>query len=412
MLGFIPARAAWSTPCPPVSEADAAGCSTATGGSSASRRRARGTTSSRPGRRRSGAAAGRSAPPPPGRSAPTARSCAAAPGESTGRAPRPPPSGAATWTAPCERRASRPGGSRRGRLAAMSVMPARTATELAFAGAARQAEMVRAKEVSPSELVELYLERIDRAQRPAERLQGGDGRAGAADAAAAPRSASPPVSERRCSGSRSRSRTTSTTRARSRPRAPPASATPASTTPWSCGGCETAGAIVLGKTNLPELAIYGFTESPTWGVTRNPWNPARHAAAARAAAAAPPSPPGWRRSAHGTDGAGSIRIPRPPAAPVRAQASAQPRLLRPAGEHWHGLSVYGFVSRTVNDTRPLLDTVTPTGPPGLRLPPPLARPLARRRGPRPGKLRIASPPRRSCRCRKATDVIDGGAGDG
>ena len=36
-----------------------------------------------------------------------------------------------------------------------------------------------------------------------------------------------------------------------------------------------AGAIVIGKTNLPELAIYGFTETPTWGVTRNPWDTSR-----------------------------------------------------------------------------------------------------------------------------------------
>ena len=33
-----------------------------------------------------------------------------------------------------------------------------------------------------------------------------------------------------------------------------------------------AGAIVIGKTHLPELAICGFTESVTWGVSRNPWN--------------------------------------------------------------------------------------------------------------------------------------------
>ncbi len=43
----------------------------------------------------------------------------------------------------------------------MSVMPA-TADELAFAGAARLADMVRARDVSPTELVELYLERISR----------------------------------------------------------------------------------------------------------------------------------------------------------------------------------------------------------------------------------------------------------
>src|SRR3954452_7596415 len=33
-----------------------------------------------------------------------------------------------------------------------------------------------------------------------------------------------------------------------------------------------AGAVILGKTNLPELAIYGFTESPAWGASRNPWD--------------------------------------------------------------------------------------------------------------------------------------------
>ena len=43
----------------------------------------------------------------------------------------------------------------------VSTMPA-TQEDLAFAGAARIAELVRAKEVSPSELVELYLERISR----------------------------------------------------------------------------------------------------------------------------------------------------------------------------------------------------------------------------------------------------------
>src|SRR3954451_7486354 len=36
-----------------------------------------------------------------------------------------------------------------------------------------------------------------------------------------------------------------------------------------------AGAIVVGLTLLPEMAICGFTESATYGVTRNPWNPQR-----------------------------------------------------------------------------------------------------------------------------------------
>ena len=36
-----------------------------------------------------------------------------------------------------------------------------------------------------------------------------------------------------------------------------------------------AGAIMVGKTTTPEFAHDGFTESPLWGVTRNPWDPAR-----------------------------------------------------------------------------------------------------------------------------------------
>jgi Asp-tRNA(Asn)/Glu-tRNA(Gln) amidotransferase A subunit family amidase len=72
--------------------------------------------------------------------------------------------------------------------------------EVAFAGAARIAEMVRAKDVSPSELVDLYLERNERIKP--ERTRN------------ARRSGSPPGTKGRCSECRSRSRTTSTTRGR------------------------------------------------------------------------------------------------------------------------------------------------------------------------------------------------------
>ena len=33
-----------------------------------------------------------------------------------------------------------------------------------------------------------------------------------------------------------------------------------------------AGAVIVGKTNTPELAIIGDTEGPAFGITRNPWN--------------------------------------------------------------------------------------------------------------------------------------------
>ena len=69
-----------------------------------------------------------------------------------------------------------------------------------------------------------------------------------------------------------------------------------------------AGAIPIGITKVPELTIWPFTETKTWGKTRNPWNPDRvpggSSGGSGAAVAA-----GLAPVALGSDGAGSIRIP-------------------------------------------------------------------------------------------------------
>ena len=69
-----------------------------------------------------------------------------------------------------------------------------------------------------------------------------------------------------------------------------------------------AGAIVVGKTTMPELGLWPFTESITWGVTRNPWDldrtPGGSSGGSAAAVAA-----GLVPAALAADGAGSIRIP-------------------------------------------------------------------------------------------------------
>ena len=68
-----------------------------------------------------------------------------------------------------------------------------------------------------------------------------------------------------------------------------------------------AGAVVVGLTRVPELCVYGATDS-SFGITRNPWNldrtPGGSSGGAAAAVAA-----GMVVAAHGNDGMGSIRIP-------------------------------------------------------------------------------------------------------
>lgn len=68
-----------------------------------------------------------------------------------------------------------------------------------------------------------------------------------------------------------------------------------------------AGAVVVGLTTLPELAVWGTTDAPGH-ITRNPWNPSRTCGGSSGGAAAAVAA-GMVPLAHGTDGLGSIRIP-------------------------------------------------------------------------------------------------------
>ncbi len=71
---------------------------------------------------------------------------------------------------------------------------------------------------------------------------------------------------------------------------------------------QAAGAIILGKTTTPEFGFKGVTDSPVTGISRNPWNlectPGGSSGGAGAAVAS-----GMGPLAIGTDGGGSIRIP-------------------------------------------------------------------------------------------------------
>ncbi|WP_307278198.1 amidase [Labrys wisconsinensis] len=69
-----------------------------------------------------------------------------------------------------------------------------------------------------------------------------------------------------------------------------------------------AGAVILGKTNVPELTLEGYTRNDLFGTTRNPWNPDLTPGGSSGGAAAGVAA-GLVPAALGTDGGGSIRRP-------------------------------------------------------------------------------------------------------
>jgi amidase len=265
--------------------------------------------------------------------------------------------------------------------------------DLAFAGAAKQAEMVRAGEVTPTELVRLCLGRIERidpqlnsfrsvfaekalleAQQAEARLRGGEERP----------LLGVPVAVKDCVDVAGDVTTFGTD----------GFTDPAPADAEIVRRVREAGAIVIGKTTLPELAICGFTETATYGVTRNPWDPQRTPGGSSGGSAAAVAA-GLVPIALATDGAGSIRIPAASCGifglkPQRGRVS-----LAPDTEHWNGLSAYNCVSRSVRDTALWLDLVSGgSREPGT--PPPPDRPFLESARSSPGRLRVAwsvTPPR-------------------
>ncbi len=108
-----------------------------------------------------------------------------------------------------------------------------------------------------------------------------------------------------------------------------------------------AGAIVVGKTRVPELCIFGDTDTP-FGASRNPWNlsltPGGSSGGSAAAVAS-----GMVPIAHGADGFGSIRTPAASTGLVgmKPGRGRVPADLGPT--NWYGMSVNGMLTTTVAD---------------------------------------------------------------
>jgi len=261
--------------------------------------------------------------------------------------------------------------------------------DLAFAGAARQAELVRTGEVSPRELVDLSLEQIERLDPRlnafrvvcAERARAEADQAGARDRGG---------DERPLLGVPVAIKDNVDVAGELTTHGTGAFVTPASEDSEVVRRLRAAGAIIVGKTLLPEFALWPSTQSATWGATVNPWNPEYGPAGSSGGSAAAVAA-GMVALAHASDGGGSIRAPASACGlfglkPQRGRVSLLPDL-----EHWKGLSVYGCESRTVADTALFLDAVAGpvAGGRGEPSPPAPSRPFAEAARTAPGRLRIA-----------------------
>ncbi|WKX74268.1 amidase [Streptomyces sp. XD-27] len=147
-----------------------------------------------------------------------------------------------------------------------------------------------------------------------------------------------------------------------------------------------AGAVIVGKTNTPELGQWPFTEGSAFGDTRNPWHlghtPGGSSGGAAAAVAAALVP-----AALGSDGAGSVRIP----AAWTHLVGVKPQRGRistwPDAESFNGITCHGTLARTVADAALLLHAAAGNRPEDVHRPP--AVDVLSAVGRDPGRLRVA-----------------------
>ena len=122
------------------------------------------------------------------------------------------------------------------------------------------------------------------------------------------------------------------------------------------GRLRAAGAVILGKTNTSEFGHKAVTDNPLFGVTRNPWNleltPGGSSGGAAAAVAS-----GLGPLALGTDGGGSVRIPAAFCGVYGLKPSWGRIPQHPSFPGWEHLGVTGPLTRTVRDAALVLDAI-------------------------------------------------------
>jgi len=149
-----------------------------------------------------------------------------------------------------------------------------------------------------------------------------------------------------------------------------------------------AGFVVVGRTNTPEFGSTITTEPLAYGPARNPWN-LDHSTGGSSGGSAAAVAAGLVTIGHANDGGGSIRIPASECGlvglkPSRGRVSQGPDV----GEGWAGATIDHVVTRSVRDSAGVLDAIHGYEVGDLYVAPDPARPYAAEVGADPGSLRI------------------------
>jgi amidase len=226
--------------------------------------------------------------------------------------------------------------------------------QIAYAGVAGQAALLRAHEISAVELTETLLRRIERLDPTlnAFRIVTAD----QALAEAAARDATPPADRGPLHGIPIAIKDELDVAGQLTTFGGAARETPATTDSESVRRLRAAGAVIIGKTRMPEFGQFPFTESAAGGYTRNPWDTTRTPGGSSGGTAAAVAA-GLTAAGLGGDGGGSIRIPAACCGlfglkPQRGRVSSAP-----APDLWHALGTVGPLTRSVRDSALIYDAI-------------------------------------------------------
>jgi amidase len=150
-----------------------------------------------------------------------------------------------------------------------------------------------------------------------------------------------------------------------------------------------AGVVIAGRSNTPEFGLTPYTEPAAFGPTKNPWS-AAHSPGGSSGGSAAAIASGMVPLASGGDGGGSIRIPASCCGlfglkPSRGMTPTGPDF----GELWHGFAIEHVLSRSVRDSAAMLDATAGADAGAPYAAPGRERPYLDEVGADPRPLRIA-----------------------